>query len=305
MFRFILFLILLSIFSHAFSEPKVMVTIKPIHALVIDIMQSVDTPQLLLSSHETPHHYSLKPSQARQLHHVQLVIWIGPQVEGFMQKILLTLEENIEIIQLSNIEGLTLLPVRRGKDWENQHTHDFHKHVDEHVVNDPHIWLDPHNAKVIAQHISQKLQQIDKQHASIYQQNTARLLQQLDKLDSQLQQQLASVKNLPFLVFHDAYHYFEHRYGLNVVGVINLSPETMPSPKHLSQLHSLIKQKQVVCVFSEPQFQSTLVNTITKGTQAKQAVLDPLGTELGEDGSYFALLSQLGSSIKGCLAEVD
>ncbi len=298
MFRFILSLVILAFSCNAFAEPKVMVTIKPIHVLVKDIMQTIGTPKLLMASHDTPHHYSLKPSQARDLHRMQLVIWVGPQIESFMQKILLTLKKRIQVVELSKIQGLALLPVRRGKDWKTQHSH---AHIETEEQSDPHIWLDPHNAKVIVQNISNLLQQIDAQNAEIYQKNATHLLKKLDALDDKIQRQLAPIKNMPFLVFHDAYQYFEHHYGLNVVGVINLSPDTTPSPRHLHQLRALIKQKKVRCVFSEPQFQSTLVNTVTEGTLAKKAILDPLGTELTDNEGYLALLTHLSNSIKHCL----
>jgi len=286
------------------SEPQVVATIKPIHALVSGVMEGVGTPYLLLSGGESPHAYSLQPSQVRRLHAANLVVWVGPTVEAFLEKTLTSLSDKTQIIRLIEVPELTLLKVREGDAWK---THP-HKpdHDDSHPTQfdiDPHIWLDPNNAIILVQAIAQTLMKMDTNNAARYQANATRLVEQLVQLNQSLKQQLAPFKELSYLVFHDAYQYFEHRYQLAAMGAITLSPENRPSVKQMYQLRRTLKSQQIRCVFSEPQFESALVATVIEGTPAQRGVLDPLGAELaaGTD-SYFLLLRNMAHSLKQCLS---
>jgi zinc transport system substrate-binding protein len=283
------------------STPQIVVTIKPIHALVSGIMEGVSKPDLLLSGGESPHNYSLQPSQIRKLHAATLVIWVGPTVESFLEKTLTTLSDKTQILRLIDVSGLTLLKVREGKAWETEtHHHDHGDHSDFEI--DPHIWLSPHNAKILVQAMAQTLKNMDANNAAHYTTNATRLISKLEQLDKTLTQQLTPIKKLPYLVFHDAYQYFEHRYGLTAVGSITLSPEIRPSVKRLHQLRARLKNQQIRCVFSEPQFESALVTTLIENTSAQRGILDPLGTGLvAGTESYFTLLHNLAHSLKQCL----
>lgn len=279
--------------------PQVVVTIKPIHALVSGVMDGVDTPLLLLQGWESPHNYSMRPSLVRQLHAATLVVSVGPTVETFLEKTLSTLSEKKPILRLIEVPGLTLLKVRDGDAWESHHHSDSH-HQDFEI--DPHIWLDPHNAKIMVQTIAETLSQIDANNAARYAANATLLAEQLDQLDQNLKRQLAPIINLPYLVFHDAYQYFENRYDLAVVGAINLSPETSPSARRLHKLRVRLQNQQVRCVFSEPQFESALVATLIEDTSVQRGILDPLGAELAAGvGAYFTLLDNFAKSLNQCL----
>jgi zinc transport system substrate-binding protein len=283
------------------SAPQVVVTIKPIHALVSGVMDGVGTPYLLLSGGESPHSYSLRPSQVRQLRKAGVVIWVGPTIETFLTKMITTLSKKTYILRLIDLHGLSLLKVRKGKDWESHH---YDEHPDNELQIDPHIWLDPENAKIIVQAIAQTLTKIDPNNSVHYQANASHLLDKLDKLDLSLKQQLASVKTVPFLVFHDAYQYFEHRYQLTVAGAINLSPENRPSVRRLYKLRVRLKKQQIRCVFSEPQFESALVATVIEGSSVRRGVLDPLGADLAIGvEAYFTLLNNMAHSLKQCLGK--
>ncbi|MDM8557962.1 zinc ABC transporter substrate-binding protein [Candidatus Parabeggiatoa sp. HSG14] len=281
------------------APPQVMVTIKPIHALVSGVMAGVDKPLMLLRGGESPHNYSLRPSQVRQLHAANLVIWVSPNVETFLEKIISTLSSKTQILRLVDVPDLMLLKIREGGIWKTHRHSDFHHTQD---TQDPHIWLDPRNAKVIVQAVAHSLSQIDRKNASHYMANATRLIKQLEQLDQELQYQLMPIKHIPFLVFHDAFQYFEHRYELNAVGSISLSPETRLSVKRLYQLRHHLKKQQVRCVFSEPQLESTLITTLIENTSVQRGILDPLGMELtpGKE-AYFTLLRNLVKSITQCL----
>lgn len=284
--------------------PQVLVTIKPIHALVSGVMREVGVPTLLLQGGESPHTYSLKPSQVKRLHQANLVVWVGPGIEKFLEKPLSMLNSNITVLRLCEVEGLTLLKVRDGIAWEDHSPHHT-SHSEESGQPeefDQHFWLDPQNAQIIVKAVSTALSKIDPLSATRYQDNALGLLEQLKQLDDELQTQLIPVKTKNFLVFHDAYQYFENRYELSAVGVINLHPEQNSSAKHLHELRESIKTQKVQCVFSEPQFAPTLVATVIENTAVRQGILDPLGIDLpiGSE-AYFMLLRRLAKSLRDCL----
>ena len=278
---------------------QVVVTIKPIHALVSGVMDGVNIPYLLLQGSESPHNYSLRPSQVRQLHNANLVIWIGP-VESFLEKTITTLSDKTEYLRLLDVQGLTLLKARhQGETWEIHHHGNYH---DNGFDIDPHIWLNPQNAKVIVSVIVRTLSRLDAPNAIHYSANAKRLVARLDQLDQTLKRQLAPIKDLPYLVFHDAYQYFENRYELKAMDAINLSPEVRLSARRLHQLRTSIKTQQIRCVYSEPQFDSALVLTIIEGTSVRHGILDPIGADLAAGTeSYFILLQNMAKSLNQCL----
>jgi zinc transport system substrate-binding protein len=255
-------------FNTQAKEPNVIVTITPIHSLVTEIMKGVAKPYLLLKSGESPHHYSLRPSKVRRLHAADLIIWVAPTIETFLQKSLRIID--IEEIRLIDLPNLNLLNT------------------------DPHIWLDPNNAQVMVQAIAATLANIDSVNAQTYVNNANNLVIKIKALDEQLKLKLAPIQDVPYLVFHDAYKYFEHHYKLAAVGSIKLSPETRLSVRRVYKLRRKIKH--IRCIFSEPQFQSPLVRILTEDTSVKHGILDPLG-----NGSYFDLLNNLANSLTECL----
>jgi len=297
-------IILWNIAVSASVPPQVLVTIKPIHALVSGVMREVGTPTLLLQGGESPHTYSLKPSQVKRLHQANLVVWVGPGIEKFLEKPLSMLNSNITVLRLFEVEGLKLLKVRDGAAWEDHSPHHV-SHSEESGQPeefDQHFWLDPQNAQIIVKAVVAALSKIDPLSATRYQDNSIHLLEQLKQLDNELQTQLIPVKNKNFLVFHDAYQYFENRYELSAIGVVNLHPEQNSSAKHLHELRESIKTQKVQCVFSEPQFEPTLVATVIENTAVRQGILDPLGIDLPVGSEvYFMLLRRLAKSLRDCL----
>lgn len=288
-----------SAWSVAAEVPQVVVTLKPIHALVSGVMQGVGEPNLLLSGGESPHTYSLKPSQMKQLQQAQLIVWVGSAIESFLVKPLQTVPKEVRQLSLLEIQGLHLHKARHGGVWEHEH-HAEAVTDKEHL--DQHIWLDPRNAQFIVQAVSEQLQQLDPAHSSRYAENANRLNARLDALDKSLMQQLKPFRTVALIVFHDAYQYFEERYGLNVVGAISISPENRPSAKRLHQLRERIQSAQVRCVFSEPQFEPSLITPLIENTQVKRGVLDPNGIDLAVGSeAYFNLLTNLAKAVRTCV----
>lgn len=311
-------LTLLPLCGHATTSPRVVVSIAPLHALVASVMEHVGTPTLLLQPGASPHHYSLKPSEAEQLYHADIIFWAGPLLETFLTQILdnaKNLKPSMQTIALVETPDLLLLPLRTGATFEphvhtDGHTHDHdhahdthHAHSTDHHL-DMHFWLDPMNAKILVTHIAKVLSTVDPIHAAQYKRNAHAAQQRLDLLDKGIRHQLLTVKTMPYIVFHDAYQYFEHRYGLKGVGAITLNPEVPPSAKRIKQIQAIIQSTHAVCVFSEPQFKSKIIDTIIQGTTVHTGELDPLGksTHAGLD-DYIALLENLASAFYSCLSK--
>lgn len=282
------------------AQPAVVASIKPVHALVAGVMLGVGEPRLLVAGGASPHEYSLKPSDGRALGAAQVVFWIGPALENFLVKPLANAPA-ARSVALLTAPGVTVLPLREGGVWEaHDEAHD-HAH-DLTASHDAHVWLDPVNAIAMVRQIVAVLGAADPAHQAVYARNGAALVERLERLNQQLAAALAPVRTRPYLVFHDAYQYFERRYGLNAVGSVVLSPEQRPGAKRVAEIQARVRERQVRCVFSEPQFQPALVATIIAGSAARQGVLDPLGAELpaGPD-AYFHLLEALAEAVRGCL----
>ncbi|WP_181817791.1 zinc ABC transporter substrate-binding protein [Psychromonas sp. B3M02] len=320
---------------------KVVVSIKPLHSLVSAVMEGVATPTLLVKK-GSPHAYSLRPSEARALANADLVVWIGHEMESFLEKPLETVANNATQLELAEVLEPSLLKTRNGTEWDEHEHHDEHgdeheehaahddhhegheghegheehaahddhdedhegheEHADHkehhHGVNDMHLWLDPKMAQKVVIETAKALIAIDPAHAVQYQENATKLEQKLVLLDQQLVQKLAPVKTVPYLAFHSAYQYFEVAYDLNAVGSVTIDPDRKPGAKGISEIRERVKRTGAKAVFSEPQFESSLVETIIEGSGAKTGVLDPLGSDI-EQGpeAYFTLLNNLADNL--------
>lgn len=312
--------------SGATAAPDVVVSIKPVHSLVAAIMQGVGEPQLIVDGAASPHTYNLRPSNARKLEKADVVFWVGPGLEAFLEKPLEALASKATVVELEDAKGLEKLPFREGGPFEahdhGDEGHDAHNgHAEEegahdhghdhaeghgdhdHGAYDTHLWLDPANAKAMAQTIETALIAADAGNAATYQANTKKLIDDLDALDAELRETVKPVKDKPFIVFHDAYQYFEHRYGVKTAGSITVSPETLPGADRVKQMQEKVRQLGATCVFAEPQFEPKLISVITEGTAAKSATLDPEAATL-EPGPdlYFKLMRGIAGSLKDCLS---
>ncbi|MGH6919343.1 MAG: zinc ABC transporter substrate-binding protein, partial [Geminicoccaceae bacterium] len=217
--------------AHAGEAPAVVVSIKPIHALVAGVMEGVGAPRLLIEGAGSPHSYALRPSQAQALARAELVFWVGEGLEAFLAKPIEALSDDATVVALSDADGLRLLPTREGGMWQGRGAEEDrgeHAHEDEeeeedgrdHGQVDMHLWLDPQNAEVMVGAIAAALSEADPGRAADYRANAARVRADLVRLDGELAATLAPVRDRPFVVFHDGYQYFEDRYGLNAVGSI-------------------------------------------------------------------------------------
>ncbi len=285
----------------AWGQPRVVVSIAPLHSLTAGVMAGVGQPPLLLPPGSSPHTYALLPSDARALQAADLVIWVGEGLEVFLRKPLTTLTAPDTRLAVAELPGLTLLPARSGPDWEG-HDHDHHGHDGDAHGIDWHLWLDPRNAAVVVTALGERLAALDPANAGRYRDNAQALTERLQALDRELAERLAPLRGRAYMVFHDAYQYFEHRYGLTSIGAITVSPERLPGARRVAEIRAELRQRQVRCLFREPQFEPSLVQAIVRGSDVRVGVLDPEGADLAPGPElYFALLRALGANLSECL----
>ena len=285
----------------AAQPPKVVATINPLHSLVAGVMQDIGTPELLISGGQSPHSFSLKPSSVRLLSNAGAIFWVGENIETFLVKSFDNLDGNARIVEWMELDGLTLLEPREGGIWGEDHHDHGHGHGHGHSEADNHIWLDPKNAKIIVSEAAAVLSDLDPQNGPRYRKNADNLHQKLDSLMQEIDRDLGSLREVPYIVFHDAYQYFENRFKTNAMGSITVKPERPPGAKRLYEIRKRIVASKIRCVFREPQFEPKLARTIIEGTPAKIETLDPLGAALpsGPD-AYFQLIREIVSSISRC-----
>jgi zinc transport system substrate-binding protein len=288
----------------AAAELRVVVTIKPLHSLVSQVMAGAGTPELLVKGTASPHTYALKPSDASALGQADVFFRMSETMEPFTAKIARSLPKSVQVITLQSTRGLKLYPRRTGATFEGEddHGHAGHDHSHDNDTMDGHAWLDPVNAKVLADRIAQVLAAKEPAKAAHFKANAAALKTKLDELTTELSRDLSPAAGKPYVVFHDALQYFERRFGLTAAGSIAMSPEIAPSAKRLSTLRRKIASLSAVCIFAEPQFDTRLIQNVAEGTKARTGSIDPEGARI-EPGPdlYFELLRNLARDLKGCL----
>ncbi|MDP7667386.1 MAG: zinc ABC transporter substrate-binding protein [Rhodospirillales bacterium] len=290
------------------DAPGVVASIGPVHSLVAGVMEGVGVPHLVVKGGGSPHTYGMRPSDARALARAGVVFWIGAGFETFLEVPLSALARGARTVALAEANGLTLLPFREGGPWE-QRDPDSETGRAGHIGHadgtiDMHLWLDPLNAKTMVETIVNTLAAADPANEAIYRANADRLEIRLDALSAELAAELAPIRSKPFVVFHDAFRYFETRFSLNAVGSVTTSSERRPGVRRVFDIRAKITRLGAVCVFAEPQFRSGLVDVVTEGTAAKTGTLDPIGAALAAGPElYFALMRSNARALTRCLDE--
>ncbi len=307
----------LTFFTSANAEVKVVASIKPIHSLASYLMDGIGKPDLIVDGYASPHGFAMKPSHAKMLQEADIIFWVGEDLENFLVKPLSSIAKKAEKIELMEIKGLEILKFRERNIFDD-HDHDEHGHDDHgkkeddhddhghddheghaHGEFDPHIWLDPVNAKVILKEMAEHLIENDEKNSATYKKNLAKALKDIDKLIKDTKSELN--KSVASIVFHDAYQYFEERFNVNILGAFTVNTDVMPGAEQLAEIREIIEHDKVACVFSEPQFNPDIIKAVAKDMDIKTGVVDPLGATLnpGKD-LYFDLIRNMSASFKNC-----
>ena len=284
------------------GAPAVVVSVAPVHSLVADVMTGIAAPHLLVPGGRSPHSAALRPSDVRRLRDADVVVWVGPSLEVFMARPLAALKPATAVLALYDAPGVKRLALRSGGVWQ---AHDHESTVEaghSPFTLDGHIWLSPANAAAIADAVASLLAAKDPANAAAYAAKAGRVKQRIAALDARLAAVLAPVRHLPYVVFHDAYQYFERHFGLSPVGAVTLSPERQVSAQRLARIRDHMARTGARCAFREPQFPPRLIETIVAGTAVRVGVLDSLGADIppGPD-QWFTVMENMASSLVRCL----
>nr|WP_207188992.1 MULTISPECIES: zinc ABC transporter substrate-binding protein [unclassified Pseudomonas] len=281
------------------AEVKVLTSIKPLQLIAAAVQDGVAVPEVLLPPGASPHNYALRPSDVRKVQSVELVYWIGPDMEGFLPRVLKG--RTLPSIAVQDLPGLKLRHFAEDNhsDAEEADEHD-HDHRPGNL--DAHLWLSPINARVIASKMATDLSAVDPANAARYQSNLKAFDERLDALDLRLKARLAGIAGKPYFVFHEAFDYFEDAYGLKHTGVFSVAAEVQPGAQHVAAMRTRLQEVGKTCVFSEPPLRPRLAETLVAGLPVKLAELDALGgyTPATAQG-YEQLLEKLGNDLAGCL----
>lgn len=316
-----------------FAEPpKVATDIAPVHSLVSLVMNTVAEPSMIVRQGASPHDYSLRPSEARAVQHADLIVWVGPEFTPWLEKPLASLADGGATLELLEVPGTLQLGYRDLGDedhddhgGENDHAghgetaeheeHTEHKEGegrndhggdDEHAGHDhdgvdPHAWLDPQNAQIWLTAIAGKLAELDPDNAETYRANAKAAIGGLKAQEAALLEQVKTMSGQSYVAFHDAYQYFENRFGLRIAGTVALGDASDPSPARVAALRDRIVEKGVVCAFSEPQYDPRLLQAATETGDVKIGVIDPLGSTLDTGPNlYGQLLAAMAAEFAAC-----
>jgi len=305
---FVVFSAFLGTAGAAPAQAAVVASIKPLGFIASAITDGVTDTEVLLPDGASEHDYSLRPSDVKRLQGADLVVWVGPEMEAFMQKSVRQLPPQKQI-ELSALPGVKPLLMKGGDEDDEHEGHDHHhdeKSDDDHHHGDYnlHIWLSPEVAKISAVAIHDKLVELMPAHRAKLDANLQDFMSGLADTDKKVGSVLAPVKDKGYFVFHDAYGYFEKHYGLSPLGHFTVNPEIQPGAQRLHEIRTQLVEHKAVCVFAEPQFRPAVIHAVAQGTQARSGSLDPLGigVALGKD-SYMQFLTQLSNQYASCLKE--
>ncbi|MGL9734230.1 MAG: zinc ABC transporter substrate-binding protein ZnuA [Symbiopectobacterium sp.] len=299
------------------AQASVVTSVRPLGFIAASIADGVTPTEVLLPDGASPHDYALRPNDVERLQSAELVIWVGPEMEAFLTKPLAShsaaAAPQISLARLPAIQSALIK--------ENEHHEDKHAEAEEYEHRDAadhddadaneghhygeynmHIWLSPEMAKQTAIAIHAKLLELMPQKKDKLDANLLNFTDQLVQIEEKIVNMLAPVKGKGYFVFHDAYGYFEKRFGLIPLGYFTINPDIQPGAQRLHQIRTQLLEQKAVCVFAEPQFRPAVINAVTKGTDVRTGVLDPLGSNIAlSKDSYADFLLQLSYQYSRCL----
>ena len=275
--------------------PRVATDIGPVYSLAARVMAGIGTPDLIIRHGASPHAYSLRPSEAAALEKADLVFWVSEGLTPWLKSRLEILASKARVVKLMKADGAIELPYREGATFANR---------DDHSAIDPHGWLDPENGKVWLGVMASELSKIDPSNTDIYFKNAATGALEISEAVARINQTLDAVRGLRFIVFHDAYQYFERRFGISASGSILVGDALAPNPARIAEIRGQVDEMDINCVFSEPQFNPALVASVFQDAGVSTAVIDSQGIEL-ELGTalYLQILERIAKEIAGCAEE--
>jgi zinc transport system substrate-binding protein len=280
----------------ASAQPNVLATIKPLQMVAAAVMDGVATPALLIPSQQTPHYFTLRPSDAMKLRRADIILWVGPQMETFLADAIDQSAASAKIIQGSGLDGVHLLNLVSEDDDEHS------GHIDHAHGYDTHLWLDVQNVQLIAESLVEQLHEIDPSNDAKYAANLAQFTARLEQLRQDLRVEGERIQGGGYVVYHNGTQYLEHQLGIQHLFVIVPNHDIQPGIRHLLELRELVQKRQPSCLLQDVNTNPATVNTVFGNTQVRKVSLDAMGDciALGPD-SYIELMARLTRNISLCI----
>jgi len=285
---------------------SIVVTIKPLYSLVAHLTEGISEPVLLIKQTQSPHHYNMRPSERRLLENASMIVWLGPQMESYLSKVIKQQQEKTRqttIVSAIEANNLNLLNKRHKHSHNKEHQVPVSADKPSQMI-DQHIWLSTHNAIAISRHIAKSLISHDLKNTEHYNNNLQLLLNKIKQTQIFIKTNLNAsplLNEQAFISYHDAFQYFENENKLNYIDSINFDDETGASLKHLRRIKARIDNENIRCLVYQPP-KPAIINSLIKQTSIKATALDPLGLNVSNNKeAWFEIMQQLAVKFKQCL----
>ena len=276
--------------ARANADVSVVTTVKPLQFIATAIVGERGQVQALIDSNDSAHHFSLTPADRLAINRADILLWIDPSFEIYLADLFASQAQRRSVITTATLADMSLQHFAGGQ-------------------LDPHLWLDPANALIIATALSQRLQQLDPAGAADYRQALTAFGQALAAEQTSIQQAFAGHSpddeagtESSYFVYHDAYRYFERVAGIGNAGAFVTDPEQEPSMSELLRLRKAVTAAAPICVLLEPDSSLPLVGSIVQDSPARRIEIDVLGNAIAPaPDSYQQLLGAVRAGFQACL----
>lgn len=310
--------LLIPLSVHAKQEQlSVLSSIKPVHVLVLAVADGLVDAEQLIPDFASPHHYNFKPSELRKIGKADVIFRIDPTLEVMLNRLLLERAASIPVISLADAPGITFLPVS-GKHPED-HAGEENQSQDQvaevragdgdtlqdRQSNNMHIWTSPHNVRAMIRQISQTLSELDPQNRKQYEINSSAFIERLDQTVERLRLRLEPLKERPYLVFHNSWHYFAREFGLRDPIIASRQESVLPGAKTIPIIRKQIQSQSIHCLFTQPNMNKGWVKTLTENLgHIKVVEIDVTASRFNTTSStYIDWLEYLGQQVVSCIGE--
>lgn len=276
------------------AQPKVLTTIKPLQMVAAAVMDGVGAPDLLIPSRQSPHYFSLRPSDAAKLRDADLILWVGPQMETFLAAAIEQAAASSTIIQSDGLEGVSLIHLDEGEDEDHdEHDHDGY---------DPHLWLDSRNVRLIAAQLSAELALLDIANAARYAENFKRFQERLTQLEQDLEVAGTNIRKGSYAVYHNGTAYLERQLGIAHIFVVVPNHDIQPGIRHLLAVREQVKKQGPSCLLQDINTNPATVETVFEGAPVRKVTLDAMGESIAlSSESYIELMARMARDISLCV----
>ncbi|MDO9318191.1 MAG: zinc ABC transporter substrate-binding protein [Gammaproteobacteria bacterium] len=274
----------------AVAQPQVLASIKPLQLIAADLMDGVAKPELLIPANVSPHHFTLRPSDVRKMTDAGLVLWVGPQMETYLTDFLGQIDGQTVVVEVAALDGIILHAPGGGSEPQSAARYD------------PHLWLNTHNARLVAEQITQHLMTLDPANRSRYQANLSRFVASIDTLDKTTSADVQRLKDGRYAVYHDGLQYFERQFGLEHQFVLVPDHEIQPGIRHILDIRSRLEELRPTCLLEDVNSNDSTTETVFGDYPVNRVRVDVLGDAISPGpGSYAQLIGNLAQAINTCL----